>query len=173
MLPVNRASNREHTQQLKPMPKQKAKRCRAQYRPHVDPSISSQTSHHFSPQPSKSSVRTTRLEEQKGQKHLLCVLQLERPQSEVIPQRSKPRHQRCYCTNDWIICLSPVLLRALLLLHSRVARNVRGKTQAELERALPNNKDVEMVTTQLVSLACLVKHNCLEHKTKANLLLWM
>lgn len=122
---MNHASNREHTQQLKPMPKQNAKRCRAQYRPHVDPSISSQTSHHFSPQPSKSSVRTTRLEEEeKGQKHLLCVLQLERPQSEIIPQRSKPRHQRCYCTNDWIIRLSPVLLRALLLLHSRVARNV-------------------------------------------------
>lgn len=50
---------------------------------------------------------------------LPCVLvQLEWPQTEVIPQGAQPRHQLRYCSNDWIICLgrsSPEVLRSSTL----------------------------------------------------------
>lgn len=59
--------------------------------------------HHISRQPNNSSEACD------GHEHLPCVLQLKRPQSQVIPHGLEPRHQRRYCTNDWIICLSPAL----------------------------------------------------------------
>lgn len=117
-----------------------------------------------SPQPGEPSDDTAG---RRGQKHLLCVLQLERPQREVIPHTPKPRHQRCYCTNDWIICLSPVLLRALWLLHSRAARNNSVSASAWRWRTLRwwrlnfYNK-IQMFRTQnqnqLTALGVLNKH---------------
>lgn len=106
----------------------KAKHCRTPYRPHVDPSITSQTSHFPAAQQlicahNAAEVNSvTELKSTSTLQHLLCVLQLERPQSEVIPQRPKPRHQRCYCSNDWIICLSPALESSALrcCVHGRL-----------------------------------------------------
>lgn len=114
-----------HTNKIKNTPqleKQKRSGAGKLDRPHGEPSISRQTARSppSLPPGAQHLIRSTRRGcwrggwgEQSplslpGARQLLpCVLQFERPQSEVIPQGAEPRHQPRCCSNDWIICLGP------------------------------------------------------------------